>query len=142
GLLSGGKGAEGKLSPEGWRVGPFPGPQFLNRAETGSAEAGYYTWVDQFNVSGLGANTPMATGNANESILALVDGKWVNMRVPYPLGFYTKGMDGRIDDPNTGWKGRGIWTTYGQRTPFRLGGGKGTLPKVVKFQIRPDPLAR
>ena len=102
----------------------------------------YYTWVDQFNVSGFGANTPMATGNANESILVLVDGKWVNMRVPYPLGFYTKGMDGRVDDPNTGWKGRGIWTTYGQRTPFHIEGGKGTLPKVVKFQIRPDPLAR
>jgi hypothetical protein len=118
------------------------GPQFKDFNEPGSVESSYYTWVDQFNVSGLGANTPMATGNANESILALVDGKWVNMRVPYPLGFYTKGMDGRIDDPNTGWKGRGIWTTYGQRTPFHLEGGKGTLPKVVKFQIRPDPLAR
>jgi hypothetical protein len=24
---------------------------------------------------------------------------------PYPLGFYSRGMDGRIDDPNAGWKG-------------------------------------
>jgi hypothetical protein len=30
--------------------------------------------------------------NANKSILARVDGKWVNMRVPYPLGFYTNCM--------------------------------------------------
>jgi hypothetical protein len=30
----------------------------------------------------------------------------------------------------------------GNRTPFHLEGGKGTLPKVVKFQLRPDPLAR
>ena len=105
-------------------------------------ESSYYTWVDQHNTSGLGDNTPMATGNANESLLALVDGKWVNMRVPYPLGFYAKGMDGRIDDPNAGWKGRGVWATYGHRTPFHIEGGKGTLPKVVKFQVRPDPLAR
>ena len=83
----------------------------------------------------------MATGNANESLMALVDGKWVNMRVPYPLGFFAKWMDGRIDDPNAGWKGRGLWTTNGNRTPFHMETGKGTLPKVVKFQVRPDPLA-
>jgi hypothetical protein len=51
-------------------------------------------------------------------------------------------MDGRIDDANAGWKGRGLWTTYGTRAPFHMEGGKGTLPKVVKFQLRPDPLAR
>jgi hypothetical protein len=27
-------------------------------------------------------------------------------------------------------------------TPFHLETGKGTRPKVVKFQLRPDPLAR
>ena len=41
-----------------------------------------------------------------------------------------------------GWKGRGMWSTYGNRTPFHIEGGKGTRPKVVKFQLRPDPLAR
>ncbi len=46
----------------------------------------------------------MATGNLNESLLVLVDGKIVNLRVPYPIGFFTK------------------W--------------------VVRFQLRPDPLAR
>jgi hypothetical protein len=56
--------------------------------------------------------------------------------------FYAKWMDGRIDDPNAGWKGRGLWTTNGNRTPFHMETGKGTTPKVVKFQVRPDPLAR
>ena len=55
--------------------------------------------------SGLGTNVPMATGNANESLMALVDGKWVNMRVPYPMGFFAKWMDGRIDDPNARLEG-------------------------------------
>ena len=141
GPLNGPQAAEGKLCPEGWTLTPFPGPQFKNVAESGSAEASYFTFVDQFNTSGLGTNVPMATGDANESLMALVDGKWVNMRVPYPLGFYAKWMDGRIDDPNAGWKGRGLWTTNGNRTPFHMETGKGTLPKVVKFQVRPDPLA-
>jgi hypothetical protein len=133
--------ATGKHCPEGWTLYPFPGPQLENVTETGSAEASYYTWVDQFNTLGLGANVPMATGNANESLLALVDGKWVNLRVPYPMGYYAKWMDGRIDDPNGGWKSRGLWSTFGNRTPFHVEGGKGTRPKVVRFQLRPDPLA-
>jgi hypothetical protein len=141
GPLNGPQAAEGKLCPEGWTLTPFPGPQFRNVSETGSAEASYYTWVDQFNTSGLGTNVPMATGNANESLLALVDGKWVNMRVPYPLGFFAKYIDGRIDDPNAGWKGRALWSTDGNRTPFHRETSKGTLPKIVKFQVRPDPLA-
>jgi hypothetical protein len=141
GPLNGPQAAEGKLCPEGWTLYPFPGPQFRNVAESGSAEASYYTWVDQFNTLGLGNNVAMATGNANESLMALVDGKWVNMRVPYPLGFFAKWMDGRIDDPNAGWKGRAVWSTNGNRTPFHMETGKGTQPRVVKFQVRPDPLA-
>ena len=132
----------GKHCPEGWTLYPFPGPQLANVTETGSAEASYYTWVDQFDTLGLGRDVPIATGNGNESLLALVNGNFVNLRVPYPLGFYTKWMDGRIDDPDTGWKGRGLWATVSTRAPFHMEGGKGTTSKVVKFQLRPDPLAR
>jgi hypothetical protein len=45
-------------------------------------------------------------------------------------------------DPRAGWKGRGIWTTTGTRTPFHLEGGKNNRPKAIKLQLRPDPLAR
>ena len=50
-------------------------------------------------------------------------------------------MVGRIVDPNAGWMGKALWTTYGTRTMFHLETGKGTFPKVVRFQLRPDPLA-
>ena len=43
--------------------------------------------------------------------------------------------------PNAGWKGRGLWTTSGDRTPWLMEGGKGSLPRAVHFQLRPDPLA-
>jgi hypothetical protein len=134
--------ATGKHCPEGWTLYPFPGPQLQNVADPGSAEASYYAWVDQHNTFGLGENVPIATGNANESLLALVNGTFVNLRVPYPMGFYAKGLDGRVDDPNAGWKGKGLWSTYATRAPFHLEGGKGTTSKVVHFQLRPDPLAR
>ena len=51
------------------------------------------------------------------------------------------GVDGRIDDANAGWKGRGIWTTSGTRANFHSEGGKEAYPKVFKVQMRPDPLA-
>jgi len=134
--------ATGKHCPEGWTLYRFPGPQFKDVPDDGSAEASYYTWVDHFDTFGLGGNVPIATGNMNDSLLALVDGKFVNLRVPYPIGFFTKWVEGRIDDPSAGWKGKALWTTYSTRTPFHLEGGKANRPKVVKFQLRPDPLAR
>jgi hypothetical protein len=136
-----GPNATGKHCPEGWTLYQLPGPQFESLSEPGSVEASYYTWVDQFDTFGLGKDVPIATGNLNDSLLALVDGKFVNLRVPYPLGFYAKWLDGRIDDPKGGWKGKGLWATTGTRTPFHMEGGKGTKPKVVKFQLRPDPLS-
>ncbi len=133
--------ATGQHCPEGWTFYTEPLPQLQGVEGSGSAEASYYTWVDQFGVLGLGENVPINTGNASEALLALNDGQWVVMRVPYPLGFYTKWMDGRIDDPNAGWKGRGLWATVSTRAPFHMEGGQGNTSKVMKFQLRPDPLA-
>jgi hypothetical protein len=71
--------------------------------------------------------------------VALKNGKMILMRIPYPMGFYAKGLDGRIDD--AGWKGRGLWSTSGDRTPWLMEGAKGSRPRAVHIQIRPNPLA-
>ena len=134
--------ATGDHCPEGWTLHRMPGPSFDGVKEDHSAEGSYYTWVDWFNTGGLGENVPIATGNQNSSLLALVGGKWINLVVPYPMGFFTKWVEGRIDDANAGWKGRGLWTTTSTRTMFHLEGGKQNRPQVVKFQMRPDPLAK
>lgn len=134
--------ATGQHCPEGWTFYAEPVPQISNVNTPGSAEASYYTWVDQFNTLGLGANVPINTGNGSEGLLALRDGEWIVLRVPYPLGFYTKWMDGRIDDPEAGWKGKGLWATVSTRAPFHMETGKGTTSKVAHFQLRPHPLAR
>ena len=137
-----GPAATGQHCPEGWTFYEEPLPQMRGVDGPGSAEASYYTWVDQHDVLGLGANVPINTGNGAEGLLVLDDGQWVVLRVPYPLGFYTKWLDGRIDDPDAGWKGRALWATVSTRAPFHMEGGKGTTSYVAKFQLRPDPLAR
>jgi hypothetical protein len=118
----------------------YPGPAFEG-FENGTAEASYYTWVDQHNTVGLGENVPISTANLNDGFVGLKDGQMVMLRIPYPLGFFAKGLDGRIDDPNAGWKGRGLWSTNGDRTPWLKEGGKGSKPRAVHIQVRPDPLA-
>jgi len=133
--------ATGNHCPEGFAYHRFPGPGFEG-FEKNSAEASYYTWVDQHNTLGLGENVPIATGNLNGGFIALQDGKMIMLRIPYPMGFFAKGMDGRIDDPNAGWKGRGLWSTSGDRTPWLMEGGKGSKPRAVHIQLRPDPLAK
>jgi len=136
-----GPGATGNHCPEGWTLHDLPGPGFAELPEF-SVESSYYTWVDQHNSLGLGEDVPIATGNQFDGVHALVNDEFVTLRIPYPMGFYTKGFEGRIDDPDAGWKGRGIWVPEGDRTPWLKEGGKGQKPIVVHFQVRPDPLAK
>jgi hypothetical protein len=133
--------ATGQHCPEGWTLYPFPGPNYKGAVENGSADSAYYNFVDVFDTLGAGKDTPIATGNLSEGLLVLVDGKFMTLRVPYPMGYYAKGLDGRIDNPNGGWKGKGLYTPISTRAPFHMEGGKGTTSKLVKFQMRPDPLA-
>ena len=137
-----GPAATGQHCPEGWTLYPSPGPRFRGVSEEISTDYHYFNWVDQFDTLGLGRDVPIATGNASSSMLALVNGRWVILRVPYPLGFFARGLDGRIDDARGGWKGRGMFADYGLNAVWHIEGGKGTRGEVVKFQMRPDPLAK
>jgi hypothetical protein len=86
---------------------------------------------------------PIATGNGNDALLARLpdSGKFVVLRVSYPMGFYAKGMDGRIDDPKAGWKGKGLWAYLRQlELLFTRKVVKERGAKVLHFQLRPDPL--
>ena len=139
--LKGPDAVTGKQCAEGWTLHRFPGPQFQGVDDRGSANHAYYVWVDRYNTFGLGENVPLAMTNGGEAITALVDGKFLTFHVPYPAGFFSKNVDGRIDDPAAGWKGRGLWTTSGTRTMFHNETGKGESPRVYKIQLRPDPLA-
>jgi hypothetical protein len=145
------KQLDGTQCANGWTLYLEPGPKF--QGTNIPTEFNYFNWVDQKGVLGFGPNTSMATGSNSDSILVL-DPKstpanpiWVVMRVPYPNGFYSRGLDARLDDPKApagfaGWKSRAVWSNYGTHFVWHIEGGKGTKGKAVKFQVRPDPLAR
>ena len=134
--------ATGQHCPEGWTFYDAPGPKIANTDV--SADHHYLSWVDQYDTLGLGKDVPIIPGTNSDSLLAVDphSGKITVLRVPYPMGFYSRGLDGRIDDPEAGWKGRAVWSNYASVPQKHTEGGLAAQSKVVKFQIRPHPLAK
>src|SRR5437867_10793255 len=81
-------------------IGVIPSPAFVRRRIRTRIRCGSQKL-------GLGANVPLAMTNGGEAVTALVNGKFVVIRIPYPMGFFSKNVDGRIDNPNAGWKRKG-----------------------------------
>jgi hypothetical protein len=121
---------------------PVPGPTF--KGTDVRSDYFYFSWVDRQNTLGLGRDIPVVNGTDSDALIAFLpeQKKFVTIRIPYPMGFYTRSMGGRIDDPKAGWKGRGIWAGNNERVVWHIEGGKGTTSQVAHFQIRPDPLAK
>jgi hypothetical protein len=138
-----GPDATGQQCPEGWTVYTKPVPSFEGTPQF-ATDMMYLTQSDRDNSLGLGKDVALAGAMNSDSFVAVVPQtqQVVTLRVPYPLGFFSRSASGRIDDAKTGWKGRGLWSNYSTYTPWHVEGGKGTMPKAVKFQIRPNPLAK
>ena len=137
--------ATGQQCPEGWTEYTKPGPTFKGQPDL-STDMLYLDHIDHHNALGLGEDVLLA-GDVNADSFWVVrpqNGQMqtLTLRVPYPLGFHSRHVAGRIDDPKAGWKGKGMWSSYSMYTPWHQEGGKGSRPKVVKFQVRPNPLAK
>ena len=134
--------ATGQSCPEGWTFYRKNDPTYTNSVF--HANESYLTHMDVHDVLGFGKDTPMYGSMNTDAIEVLLPRakQFVTLRVPYPMGFFARSANGRIDDPKTGWKGKGLWADYATYTEWHIEGGKGTLPKVVKFQMRPNPLAK
>ena len=146
-VMSGEVATQGQHCVEGWSLYLTPGARFKTKNVTDAinAEFFYYNWVDQFDTFGLGRNMPLATGTGSDSLMALLPetGEILTFRVPYPMGgFFSRSMDGRIDDPGGGWKGRGLWAPNASRPTWHQETGKGSPSFVAHFQLRPDPVAK
>ncbi len=142
-VLSGPSVAKGQHCPEGWSFFDAPGPKFEG-VKTGTADFHYLGWVDLHDTLGMGKDVSITAGSNSDSLLAFDDNakKYNVLRVPYPMGFHTRGLDGRIDDKTKGWKGKGVFATYASQPVWHQEGGEDASgPQLVKFQIRPDPLA-
>ena len=135
--------ADGQQCPEGWTFYDTPGPKMMG-AVNGSADYHYYMWVDLHDTLGFGKDVPIVAGSNSDSLVAFdqKSEKFNIMRVPYPMAFHTRGMDGRIDNAGGGWKGRGLYATYASEPVWHQEGGEDASgPQIVKFQVRPSPIA-
>lgn len=129
----------GDQCPEGWTIWPTPGPNFRGIETSGSADFHYFIWVDQFNTLGLGQDAVVINGTNSDSLIVFDPSKeeFTVIRIPYPMVTFTRGVDGRIDQPNMGWKGRGLWFTNGL-DPIMQSEAPRTY--VGKVQLRSSPL--
>ena len=111
------------------------------------SDLNYLIMVDQHDTAGLGRDTVVTYPDNSDALLALrpQTGEFVTLRVPYPMGFYTRQAHGRIDDVDVGWKGRALWSSVMSYAVWHQEGGEGTMggkgqnAKVAKFQFRPRP---
>ena len=142
--VTNGPEATGQSCPEGWTFYRMHKPTYSNAEMPINSDESYLTQIDHHDVLGLGAETPVYGVVNTDSLEVFVSEteEFITMRVPYPMGFFSRSSVGRIDDPTTGWKGRALWSSYSNYAAWHLEGGPGTLQKAVKFQIRPDPLAK
>jgi hypothetical protein len=133
----------GKQCYEGWTLYPVPGPVFKSDP-TVKADYNYYMFIDKYNALGLGNNAIVVDGANSDSLVVFhQDTKtWTRMTVPYPMGFFSRFLDARIDDPKGGWKGHGAYGANEMRGSQLTEGGGNTPSQLVHFQIRPDPLAK
>ena len=134
---------DGDQCAAGWTLYRSPGPLITttdNPADERGADFHYYLFVDQFNTLGMGHDTVILNGTGSDSLLAFdpVAETFTVIRIPYPLNTYTRGLDGRIDDADAGWKGRGLWFTNGLDPMIHSEIAQSFAGKV---QVRPDPLA-
>ena len=137
--------ATGQSCPEGWTFHRIATkPTYQNAEFPINSDESYLTQVDHHDVLGLGRDVPLYGVVNTDSLEVFVPdtGQFITLRVPYPMGFFSRSSNGRIDDPTTGWKGKGLWSSYSNYAAWHLEGGPGTRQKSVKFQIRPDPLAK
>ena len=138
-----GSGHLGRFDPatEQFTYWESPGPKPTGaEGETGSADFHYYIFVDQFDTFGLGRDMVILTGSNADALLIFdpTTEKFMVVRVPYPLTMYHRGLDGRIDNPEAGWKGRGLWVNYGN-DPIKY--VETEIGYINHIQLRPDPLA-
>ena len=135
--------ADGQSCPEGWSIYRNTAePTFANSEYKGGES--YLLYMDRGDTLGFGKDAPVYS-NTNTDSLELFNPatkQFVTLRVPYPMGFFARSGTPRIDNPNAGWKGKGFWSSYATYASWHIEGGKGTLPKAVKFQMRSNPLAK
>ena len=134
--------ATGQHCPEGWTVFDLPYPKVGGSPAT--ADMAYSHWGDYSNVMGLGKDSHFFPLVNSDAIVALPEGskEFVRFTVPYPLGFYTRGLDFRMESAKADWKGRSMHAVHTSSVLHHQEGGmESPGQQQYIFKVRPNPLA-
>jgi len=104
----------------------------------------YLAFCQAVEALGLASRcTAVDTWQGDEHALHYGEQVYQSLRARHdPLyGQFSRLLRCRFDDAAAGWKGSGLWSTYGTRAMFHLEGGTANRPRAVRLQLRPDPLA-
>jgi len=138
-----GPNATGNHCPEGWTIYQYPGPGFEGIGEN-SAESSYYTWVDQHNTFGLGEkHTNVHRQSRVTASWRLKDGQDDHDPDSLSAQLLCQGFRWGVSTIRMpAWKGpRVVEHERRPHGPWLKEGGKGSRPRAVHIQFRPDPLA-
>ena len=146
--VTGAAAATGEGCKEGWTVHKMGGPNY--QGTNVEADMTYLPQTDRWDTLGQGKDLPV-WGTVNQDSLRAYNPKtntFLELRVPYPMGFFSRSANGRIDNPSAGWKGKGLWSSFSTYIPWQTetgyadGGKSGHGSHAVKFQMRPSPIAK
>jgi hypothetical protein len=146
--VSGATAATGEGCREGWTVHKMGGPNY--EGTNVEADMTYLPQIDRWDTLGQGKDLPVWGSVNQDSLRAYNPGtnQFLELRVPYPMGFFSRSANGRVDNPTTGWKGKGLWSSFSTYAPWHTETGyadqgrSGHGSHAVKFQMRPSPLAK
>jgi len=100
GPLNGPDAEKGEKCPEGFAFYPIPGPGF--QGDPGAEECPLLHLGRPARHIGSRRQCANRYRQPVGFTHALVGGQIIELRVPYPISFFAKGLEGRIDDPNAG----------------------------------------
>ena len=107
--VTNGPTATGQSCPEGWTFHRMEKPTFSNAEMPINSDESYLTQIDHHDVLGFGPETPVYGVVNTDSLEVFVPstGEFVTLRIPYPMGFFSRSSVGRIDDPDDRLEGQG-----------------------------------
>ena len=136
-----GPNATGNHCPEGFASTNIPAPA-SKASRTPAPRRATTPGSTTTTRSGLGENIPISTANLNDGFVALQGrARWSCCAFPIRSASSPRASTGASTIRTPAGKAAGLWSTSGDRTPWLMEGGKGSKPRAVHIQFRPDPLA-
>ncbi len=134
--------ATGKHCPEGWTLYPLPGPQFQSVHGLGQRRG------ELLHLGGSARHLRLGPERADRhrQLADSLKRWWTASSSPCASlirwAFTPRAWTAASTIRRRAGRAEELWSAYAGRATNHIEGGKGTKPKVVKFQLRPDPLAK